>query len=193
MIDIRGNHLLKLGLAALLVIEAVGYDNQVMAAEPDPAAPHASDIAAQSPDALIARAETLHPAELYMLAAKLMGAGRAEEAVRWFYIGQLRYRFHLATAQPAPGSNDRVLFSALSESVGRPINEYAFGHVDAAVAQIDAALAWDEAHENRVTSKTRYANQLAETRRGLQMMRDDMIAKKDEIRATREKNGLPNR
>ena len=164
-----------------------------MAVEPNNGMNQAESITEQSPDSLMARAETLQPAELYVPAAKLMGAGRTDEAVKWFYIGQLRYRFHLAATQPPPGSNDRVLFSALSESVGRPINEYAFGDVDAAVAQIDGALAWDEANDNGFTSKTRYSSELAETRNGLQAMRDDMISKKDEIRTIREKNGLPNR
>lgn len=187
------NSFFRLGPAALLVLGIAGCDNETMAVEPENTAQQSQDIAQQSPDELIARAEMLQPADLYVLAAKLMGEGRADEAVKWFYIGQLRYRFHLAATQPPPGSNDRVLFSALSESVGRPINEYAFGDVDAGVAQIDAALRWDETHENRFTSKTRYPDELAETRSGLQSMRDDMLAKKDEIRSTREKNGLPNR
>lgn len=115
-----------------------------------------------------------------------------DDAVRWFYIGQLHYRFHLAT-RPATLANDQPLFSALSESVGRPINEYAFGHVDAAVAQIDAALTWDEAHPNSFTAKARYAKELADTRAGLQRLRDDMAARKNLIRETRTRNGLENR
>ena len=193
MTYLPSTHIGRFWLVALLALGVVGCEDQTMAVEPNNGMNQAESITEQSPDSLMARAETLQPAELYMLAANLMGAGRTDEAVKWFYIGQLRYRFHLAATQPPPGSNDRVLFSALSESVGRPINEYAFGDVDAAVAQIDGALAWDEANDNGFTSKTRYSSELAETRNGLQAMRDDMIAKKDEIRTIREKNGLPNR
>lgn len=154
--------------------------------------PVPADPAQQTPAQIIEQAETVHPATLYVLASKLMAEGRMDDAVRWFYIGQLRYRFHLAT-DPATMAEDQPLFSALSESVGRPINEYAFGDVDAAVAQIDAALAWDAAHPNSFTSKERYARELAETRTGLQRLRDDMMARKEEIRETRTRNGLENR
>ncbi|WP_294443289.1 hypothetical protein [uncultured Sphingomonas sp.] len=151
-----------------------------------------SDPAKQTPSQIMADAENVHPAALYILAAKLMAEGRMDEAVRWFYIGQLRYRFHLAS-KPVTLPNDQPLFSALSESVGRPINEYAFGDVDAAIGQIDAALAWDARHPNNFTSKERYATELAQVRAGLQSLRDDMAARKDEIRETRKRNGLENR
>lgn len=151
-----------------------------------------TDPAQQTPEQIIAEAETVHPAGLYILATKLMAEGRMDDAVRWFYIGQLRYRFLLA-AQPERLADNQPLFSALSESVGRPLNEYAFGDVDAAVAHIDAALAWDAAHANGVTSKERHAQELAQVRAGLQKLRDDMIAGKNEIRETRTRNGLVNR
>ena len=154
--------------------------------------PSQGDLEQQTPNQIIASAETAHPAALYVLASKLMGAGRPDEAVRWFYIGQLRYRFHLMTDPPGV-ADERILFSALSESVGRSINEYAFGDVDGAVREIDAALAWDAAHANHFTSKIAYPGQLATIREGLVALRDTMLARKDEIRETRRSNGLPNR
>lgn len=160
--------------------------------EPTPAQAIAQDPSMATPDRMIERAEFLHPAELYQLAAGLLGMeGRADEAVKWFYIGQLRYRFLLMVSEQP--SNEQVLFSALSESVGRPINEYAFGDVDAAVAQIDAALAWDQAHDNHFTSKTAHAAELAQVREGLLKLRTEMLTNKEEIRQLRTTNGLPNR
>lgn len=150
-----------------------------------------ADAGKQTPGQIIAQAQAVHPATLYILASRLMAEGRKDDAVRWFYIGQLRYRFHLAT-NPASMPEDLTLFSALSESVGRPINEYAFRDVDAAVAQIDAALAWDATHPNSFTSKERYAAELSEVRAGLQELRNDMAANKDHIRETRTRNGLEN-
>lgn len=160
--------------------------------EPTPAQEISRDASMATPESMIERAEYLHPAELYQLAAGLLGTeGRADEAVKWFYVGQLRYRFLLmAGGQP---SNDQVLFSALSESVGRPINEYAFGDVDAAVAQIDAALEWDEAHDNHFTSKIEHASEWAQVREGLLKLRTEMLSSKEEIRRLRTSNGLPNR
>ncbi len=151
-----------------------------------------ADLARQTPEQIIAQAERIHPAGLYVLASKLMAAGRADEAVVWFYIGQLRYRFLLLT-EPSDAADERILFSALSESVGRPINEYAFGDIPAAIGQIDEALAWDAAHPNALTPKEDYPAQHAETREGLRELRDQMLTRQDEIRRTREQNGLENR
>ena len=151
-----------------------------------------ADLAQQTPEQIIAQAERIHPAGLYVLASKLMAAGRADEAVVWFYIGQLRYRFLLLT-EPPDVADERILFSALSESVGRPINEYAFGDIPAAIGQIDEALAWDAAHPNALTPKEDHPAQLAETREGLRALRDQMLTRQDEIRRTREQNGLENR
>ncbi|MCW2365120.1 hypothetical protein M2341_000567 [Sphingobium sp. B7D2B] len=176
-------------LAALIPAFALTL-SAALAAEEKQAMP--ADPAQQMPEQIIAEAETVHPAALYILATKLMAEGRMDDAVRWFYIGQLRYRFLLA-AEPERLAENQPLFSALSESVGRPINEYAFGDVDAAVAHIDSALAWDAAHANGVTSKERHAEELAQVRAGLQKLRDDMIANKDQIRETRTRNGLDNR
>eukprot|EP01113_Clastostelium_recurvatum_P043806 TRINITY_DN7305_c0_g2_i1.p1 TRINITY_DN7305_c0_g2~~TRINITY_DN7305_c0_g2_i1.p1 ORF type:complete len:143 (+),score=16.38 TRINITY_DN7305_c0_g2_i1:62-430(+) len=117
--------------------------------------PIMEDYSTREVDRLIAEAEVLHPAALYTLAAKLLREGRPDEAVLWFYIGQIRYRFMLAVenitarggateGQPrmmmGRPSDGAILFSALSESVGRPINEYAFGEVDKAVEQINSSL-----------------------------------------------------
>ncbi|MET0249488.1 MAG: hypothetical protein ABW164_07145 [Sphingobium sp.] len=154
--------------------------------------PSQADLAKQTPEQIIASADSAHPASLYILASKLMHGGRFDEAVRWFYIGQLRYRFYLMT-DPQNVADERILFSALSESVGRPINEYAFGNVDDAVREIDAALAWDADHPNYFTDKDAFPQQLVKVRDGLKAMRDDMLARKDEIRETRTRNGLPNR
>lgn len=176
----------RAGLIALALLSGAVASAQRGA----PAMP--ADLARATPEQIIAHAERAHPADLYMLAARLMAAGRKDEAVRWFYIGQLRYRYHLL-AQPSGAADAGALFAALSESVGRPINEYAFGDVDAATAAIDAALAWDAAHANRLTPKDRYPVQLAETRAGLIALRDDMRARKQEIRESRTRNGLENR
>ncbi len=70
-----------------------------------------TDLAQLTPAQIIADAETVHPAALYILATKLMAEGRMDDAVRWFYIGQLRYRFLLA-AEPERRAENQPLFSA---------------------------------------------------------------------------------
>jgi hypothetical protein len=139
-----------------------------------------------SPETLAAS----HPAAYYQLAAHLFQAGQRDEAVFWFYLGQLRYRFHLAAAQHLDPSGDPALFAALSESVGRPLNEYAFADIPTLAATLDRVLAWDFAHPNTFTPKESHQQTLAQIRTGLQELRDTILKDQATIRASRRANGL---
>jgi hypothetical protein len=137
--------------------------------------------------------EQRHPAAYYVLAGKLFADGSRDKAVFWFYAGQLRYRFHLAANPDLDKSGDPALFGSLSEVVGRPINEYAFGDIDGLLTTIDKVLAWDQRTDNGFTSKTAHAAEWQSIRDGLVKMREMLPSRAAEIRATREKNGLENR
>ncbi len=74
-------------------------------------------------------------------------------------------------------------------TMGPPINQYAFGDIQAMVATIDRVIAWDDSHaDDYATRKAR-----EDVKAGLKKMRDDVIAREDEIRRTRNQNGLQNR
>lgn len=153
----------------------------------------AQDFNSMSIDKLKSSVTSSHPAAYYILANKLFYSGEKDEAVFWFYAGQLRYRVHLACSPDQGKSGDAALFGSFSEVIGRPLNEYAFGDVGEAVKTIDAALKWDASNKNGFTSKTKCASQLAQNRAGLESLRDSMIKQADDIRAKRKANGLPNR
>ena len=173
------------GLALAATLLATGLPAQ---AQTEP------DYQTMSVEELIAAAPELHPAALYILAARLMGAGDGYAAAQWMYAGQLRYRFLLATqGDDQPYSDDRILFSALSESVGRPINEYIGGDVDEWLAVIAWALDWDAKTDNLFLSKTEHAAALQEVRAGLAALRADIESQRDDIPRIREENGLENR
>jgi len=74
-------------------------------------------------------------------------------------------------------------------TMGPPSNQYAFGDIPALLATIDRVIAWDDGHADD------YASMKArdEVNAGLKKMRDDVIARQDEIRRTRSEKGLPNR
>ena len=139
------------------------------------------------------QAPQLHPAALYTLAAKLFRNGNKDEAVFWFYVGQLRYRSHLKSSPKLDPSGDPALFASLSEVVGRPINEYAFGDILLLARTIDRILDWDEKNANATTSKKTHAKEWREIREGLRSMQKEIQASKEQIKKQREKNGLPNR
>jgi len=129
------------------------------------------------------------PARMFEDAARFWANGEPDEAVFWLYAAQLRFRSHLAADAGGDPSGAPALFDALMESVGRPINEYAFGDIPALQRTIDAVLAWDEA--NRDVSLPAASH--AATRDGLARLRDRIGRDAASIRAERQRNGLPNR
>jgi hypothetical protein len=79
--------------------------------------------------------ENKHPSYFYILAGKLFAAGKKDDAVFWFYAGQLRYRVYLVmNKDKLEPSGDPALFASLSEEIGRPLNKYAFGWENGASA-----------------------------------------------------------
>jgi len=135
-----------------------------------------------------------HPAEYYRTAAKLFRAGKRDDAVFIFYLGQLRYRVHLAARRAAlKPDGDPALFASLSEVVGRPLNEYAFGDIPTLAGIIDAVLVYDAANPDRFTPPSEYPAVTKWIREGLATMKATIIRNRDTIKATRAKNGLENR
>jgi hypothetical protein len=100
-----------------------------------------------------------HPAEYYRQAAKLFSTtSRKDDAVFVFYLGQLRYRAHLQARRDLKPDGDPALFGSLSEVVGRPLNEYAFGDLARLADVIDAVLAYDAANPDRFTPPAQFPN-----------------------------------
>jgi hypothetical protein len=95
-----------------------------------PAVPNqspADPLLKMSPEQIKKGIENQHPIAYYVLAQKLFEGGQKDDAVFWFYAGQLRYRFHVSANPGLDPSGDPALLASMNESLGRPINEYAFG------------------------------------------------------------------
>lgn len=151
------------------------------------------DFNAMDIPALVAAAPDIHPAGLYVLAGKLFEAGQKDEAVFWFYAGQLRYRVHLMCHTDLDPSGDPALFAALSESLGRPLNEYAFGDIEDLVMTLEKVLAWDASTPNGFSDRGKCADAEASIREGLASMRTQVLDQAANIRIQRQANGLENR
>lgn len=134
-----------------------------------------------------------HPAEDYARAAALFRAGERNDAVYWFYRGQLRFRVHLNAHADLPADGDPALFASLNEAVGRPINEYAFGDIPALAATLGRVLAWHAGSDDPFTPKARYPGAHGRVRLGLEDLRVRIVAERHAIQAQRRANGLPNR
>lgn len=173
-------------MKGLLAFTILIFQTSLVAAQP------AGNFDAIPTTELIQTAPTTHPAALYMLSARLLGEGSGLEAAKWMYAAQLRYRFMIA-ALGEEATNEQTLFSALSESVGRPVNEHIAGDPDEWIAAMEWALDWDATHDNLLTSKVEFASELAEVRSGLEGLIVQVDANRQQIRKTRDANGLPSR
>lgn len=148
------------------------------------------DLAKQTAAQIEYRIETKHPAAFFILALKRFDEGRRDDAVMWFYIGQIRYRAYLSSNPKLEPSGDPALFSSLFHTVGPTINGYAFGDIPQLVKTIDRALEWDAKHPDSLTPKSPKRD---EVRDGLVKLKGQIVSQRDEIRAQRTKNGLENR
>jgi hypothetical protein len=150
-------------------------------------------LAQQSREQVASGLNGQNPAAYYQTAMTLFRAGQRDDATFVFYLGQLRYRTHLAARPDLPPSGDPALFGALSETVGRPINEWAYGDMPAALRILDAVLAYDARDPDRFTPPGQFRAAHDSTREGMRGFRRQMAAQAQDIKRQRAANGLPNR
>jgi hypothetical protein len=150
---------------------------------------------AQSRGAAVVASELAgkHPAEYYARARTLFNDGQRIEAVFIYYLGQLRYRAHLAARPDLPKSGDPALFGALSDGVGRPINQWAFGDIPMMDDLLKSVVAYDLANPDTFTPAAAFPVIWEQQRAGIERLRQRMLANADKMRAQRTANGLENR
>lgn len=159
------------------------------------AVPATTDIllTAQSPQNSDAALANKHPSELYLHAKQLFDTGHKDDAVTWFYIGQLRWRYHLLAHPELPPDGEPAAMDALNATLGQAINEWAGGSPRAWRAAIGKALAWDASHPNPITPKEKYAAQWQQVRAGLVQLDGYVRDNESQIRTERQTRGLENR
>ena len=144
-------------------------------------------------DELIRIVPDQHPSFYYVLAARLFQANRKDEAVYWFYAGQLRYRILLACHPNLAPDTEPALFGSLHETIGRQINEYASADPGAWVATMERALAWDAATHNGFEPKAPCRAAIADQRSGMGGLIAHVRQNEAQIRRDRAAAGLPTR
>ena len=144
-------------------------------------------------DELKQKASELHPSGIYILAGKLFKADKKDDAVFWFYVGQIRFRVHLAANPKLEPSGDPALFSSLNYTLGQPINEYAGGDPDTWVKQTKKAKQWDSDNPNKTTPKEKNKTVYNQILSGLDQMINNIEQNKEMLRKQRDARGLENR
>jgi TPR repeat protein len=141
-----------------------------------------------SVETLLQGIEKKDPAEMLLISGRLLREGRQDEAVFWYFEAELRARADIL-AHPCPQAE----FCAdgawdIFVVLGEPIKQYAGGDIPKFAATIDKVIAWDEAHPGPDSDAAAHEKVRAEYKK----LHDNLLAKKDEIRAARAKQGLPN-
>ncbi|MAW99846.1 MAG: hypothetical protein CMN72_09400 [Sphingomonas sp.] len=134
-----------------------------------------------------------HPSAYFILARRAFEAGKKDAAVRWLYVGQLRWRVYLKANPDLPPDGDPALFASMMETIGRPINEWAGGNVGQWTQSLQAALDWDAEHPNGFTPKSEHKAVYASVRSGLSDFIATLREQRDSIARSRAENGLTNR
>ena len=80
------------------------------------------------------------PPVLYALSHVLLQQGQSEQAMFWFYAGQLRGRYD---ANRCADASARQAIGVLNERYGGPINQYAFRHLPQLEKTVQEVIAWD--------------------------------------------------
>ena len=130
------------------------FANSAIAASFVPTQVDAADVkAAGEPlDALVKDVAHQHPSAMFILAKRLFDAGKRDEAVFWFYEGQLRWHALIASMSGQPIGEQSHLQVLMSE-VGPDINHYAFGDIPALLKTADRVLDWDATHPDDFAPK----------------------------------------
>lgn len=149
-------------------------------------------------------ADLFHWTDYYMVSKIFFEGGSLlhdtqmkDEAVFWFYAGQLRGRLE-ASFDPEP-SRSSALLASLQEVIGSVVNEYAGADLNKWIAIIDKVIEWDSHHKFKPKSEI-FGNQIdpnawnkeyEEILTGLKKMRAQLAAENpEEWKAKRRANGL---
>jgi len=92
-------------------------------------------------NAVIAKPEEFTPPVLYVLSSVLLEQGKKDEAVFWFYAGQLRGRID---ANICADKTAVAIIDALNQKFAPPINQYSSTNLSQLTNTVERVLAWEE-------------------------------------------------
>ena len=90
---------------------------------------------------IIDKPENFAPPVLYVLSSVLFEQDKKEDALFWFYAGQLRGRID---ANICADKSARAAVAEMNERFGTPINQYAFKNIPLLTNTVERVLAWEE-------------------------------------------------
>lgn len=92
-------------------------------------------------NAIIANSENFAPPVLYTLSSVLFEQGKKDEAMFWFYAGQLRARID---ANICADKSARAAIDVLNQKFGPAINKYSFQNLSLLTNTVERVITWEE-------------------------------------------------
>jgi hypothetical protein len=144
-----------------------------------------------SKDAVVARAavtevmavaDRAEPLWLMLAASRQFEMGATDEAVFWFYAGQLRARY----ASPATGDGTQLV-TIYTMSFGEGINAHGMRDVVKMIETIARAMQWDEKTYDAWATANRLDPSNAELLQRRMAARDGLVAFATDLRANRQR------
>jgi hypothetical protein len=133
-----------------------------------------------------------HPSAYLYLARALWQEGKKDEAVIFYYVGQIRYRAYINTL-PAPEDVPEVkLYENLKSEIGDEVNEYAARDLDNWLSLIDGALQWHREKPCEFLPKDDYSLLYELMIYNFDKLREYVANNKDLIRKQRAEQELVN-
>jgi hypothetical protein len=134
-----------------------------------------------------------HPSVIFAYSMRLFKAGKQDNAVVWYYVGQIRYRFHLMANPDLPKDGDPALLASVNSSLGTAISDWAGGTPRTWANSINRALTWDATQPNTFTPKEAHSAELEQVRKSVQEQRDHILKTEAEILSERKSRGFDDR
>ena len=119
-----------------------------------------------SPAELLSGTEGEHPAVYFTKCVDYYKRDLKSEAFFAFYVGQIRYQYHLkvhSEADTAP--QDAALLGTYNMSLAQPMRDFGRSDLDRAARIIEDALKWDAEHGNEFSPKSDDPEALGELRK----------------------------
>ena len=128
-----------------------------------------------------------HPSAYFHYAERLYAEDDREQAITWMYVGRIRYLLHLHS-NPAGADEDTGEFRKLTSAVLFPAMQWASDDIDMLIERLDEALAWDAEHPNGFTPRDSFKAQWEHARADVQRLRDELHARRDDIKAAAQES-----
>jgi|GEM_PF-6589173 len=97
--------------------------------------------------------EKSHPLEFFGAATEYYKDGKMNDAGFLYYLGDLRYRYYIATHLDEKPDGERAIFASLKSTIGSEINYRLGEDIDNYPKILDAVIEWRESNDFKFYSR----------------------------------------